>query len=102
MWLSSLKSPAFPNWWTLNVAGRLADRDVSDDTNDCDDHQLQLMLHRRRHVAERKVLRDEDPPLFLLRRYSSSNQQMTTVARGANLLTMESSKQEAVHDQPGQ
>jgi len=77
-----------------DIAIRLAGRGVigdpiRDDTKDRDVHRLQPLLLRRRHVAERQVRRDEDPPLFVLRRCPSSNQQKTMTVRGANLLALE-------------
>jgi len=90
-----------------DIANRLAGRGVSGDpirgdTKDRDVHRLQALLHRRRHVAERQVRRDEDPPLFVLRRCPSSNQQKTMAVRGTNHLTLKNTKQEAVLYQLGQ
>jgi len=73
---------------------------IRDDTKDRDVHRLQPLLHGRRHVAERQVRRDEDPPLTLMRRCPSS--QKTMAVRGANILTLENTKQEAVLYQLGQ
>jgi len=89
-----------------DMASRLAGRGVRGDqirnTKDRDVLRLQPLLHRRRHVADWQVRWDEDPPLFVLRRCPSSNQQNTTAGRGANLLTLENTKQEAVLYQLGQ
>jgi len=67
------------DWWALpkEVSGD----PIRDETKDSDVHRLQPLLHRRRHVAQRQVRRDEDPPLFVQRRCPSSNQQNNGSAR---------------------
>jgi len=73
------------------MSSRLAGHGVSgdpirDDMKDRDFHQLQPLLHRPRHVAERQVCRDEDPCAETkTAAIHTSNQQKTTAVRGANL-----------------
>jgi len=50
----------------IRLAGRgVSDEQIRDDTKDRDVHRLQPLLHRRRHVAERQMRRNEDPPLYI-------------------------------------